>query len=409
MGVGGTRIAVVGGSIAGCAAAVGLRRAGCDVTVYERSRGTLQDRGAGIGLPVPLRDELVSAGYLDGSMPSCWASERLWMARDGEARTGRLLWRQPITVALNNWGVLWRTLRAQVPDERYREGAVITGLESDGDGATVTLRDGRPERFDVIVGADGYRSTVRGLVDRAARPAYAGYFAWRGNVDEARLPGLGPLESNDTFVTVCFPGGHGLFFLMPGFDGRTDPGHRRVNWVIYSSAQTGTGFEDATSLPPGSVTEGLATVLDDLIGEKFPPYWADVVRLTEARLRSVQPIYDVAAATYVAGRVVLIGDAGTVTRPHTASGATKALQDALALERACTAHDLWDDALAAYDGQRCPAGNQLVELGRRIGHAQVEATPDWTSMTGDDFEAWTHAILAGQRLYFYANVPGRHN
>ncbi|MEW2455904.1 FAD-dependent oxidoreductase [Streptomyces albus] len=57
----GSHVAVVGGSIAGCAAAVALARAGREVTVFERSRGGLRDRGAGITLPASLRDELLDA------------------------------------------------------------------------------------------------------------------------------------------------------------------------------------------------------------------------------------------------------------------------------------------------------------------------------------------------------------
>ncbi|SCD41539.1 MULTISPECIES: hypothetical protein [unclassified Streptomyces] len=59
------RIGVVGGSIAGCAAAVAGFRAGADVTVYERSGAELQDRGFGIVIPPPLHRELVGSGHLD--------------------------------------------------------------------------------------------------------------------------------------------------------------------------------------------------------------------------------------------------------------------------------------------------------------------------------------------------------
>ena len=44
----GLRVAIVGGAIAGCAAAIELGRLGCEVTVFERSPGRLEDRGAGI-------------------------------------------------------------------------------------------------------------------------------------------------------------------------------------------------------------------------------------------------------------------------------------------------------------------------------------------------------------------------
>lgn len=52
-------VGIVGGSLAGCAAAIALRRAGCEVSVYERSRGALEDRGAGIGMPLALLRTLI--------------------------------------------------------------------------------------------------------------------------------------------------------------------------------------------------------------------------------------------------------------------------------------------------------------------------------------------------------------
>ncbi len=104
------------------------------------------------------------------------------------------------------------------------------------------------------------------------------------------------------------------------------------------------------------------------------------------------------------GRVMLIGDAGTVTRPHTGSGATKALQDALCLARLGQEHDEWPDLLAAYDAERTAAGVSLVRLGRRLGRDLVEHTPDWGTMTAADFDAWTRQTLSGERLYFYGNA-----
>jgi 2-polyprenyl-6-methoxyphenol hydroxylase-like FAD-dependent oxidoreductase len=157
-------------------------------------------------------------------------------------------------------------------------------------------------------------------------------------------------------------------------------------------------------VPPGAVSAELAQFLEGLIGEHFPPSWAEVVHRTGGEVLSIQAIYDEEVETYVSGRVALIGDAATVTRPHTASGATKALQDALSLERAMLAHQSWEGSLAAYDAERCRAGRELVELGRRIGRAQVEETPEWASMTPEDFDARTRATLAGQRLYLYGNV-----
>ena len=116
------------------------------------------------------------------------------------------------------------------------------------------------------------------------------------------------------------------------------------------------------------------------------------------------PICDELPGAYTSGRIALIGDAGSVTRPHTGSGATKAMQDALTIERLGGEHGNWDDVLAAYDADRTANGASVVALGRRIGRDQVEQTPPWSTMTHGDFEAWTAATLAGDNLYFYGDT-----
>ena len=60
--------------------------------------------------------------------------------------------------------------------------------------------------------------------------------------------------------------------------------------------------------------------------------WAELVRLTRLEGLAVQPVYDLVPARVAAGRCFLVGDAGSVARPHTGLGATKAIQDAIALE-----------------------------------------------------------------------------
>jgi 2-polyprenyl-6-methoxyphenol hydroxylase-like FAD-dependent oxidoreductase len=133
---------VVGGSIAGCAAAIALSRVGCDVTVYERSPRDLADRGFGIGLPLDLHEELVSAGYLDAATPYIRYLERFWRTAAGEPETVRELARQPFSVACENWAMLWRALRARVPAGSYQAGAWSLATTRTPDWAAM-----RPEDF----------------------------------------------------------------------------------------------------------------------------------------------------------------------------------------------------------------------------------------------------------------------
>jgi 2-polyprenyl-6-methoxyphenol hydroxylase-like FAD-dependent oxidoreductase len=401
----GARAVVVGGSIAGCGAAIALGHAGYEVTVYERSAGALEERGFGIAIPPAVRDELVSAGYLDVAMPARTMSTRVWVARESTRRDGRELWRQPSTAVACNWGLLWAALRVRVPARSYRAGRAVTTVRPEDGGAVVELGgDGEEQRVDLVVGADGYRSTARALVDPQARPRYAGYALWRASFPTALVSDhphlIEPLASSS--VTVVFEGGHAIFYLIPARQPPAGPGGSLLNVGIYARPPAGTVGDDVDlSYPPGAVTDRLVAHVRRLADEHFPPSWAEVANLADDASYSVQPVYDLPSARYRAGSVVLAGDAGTITRPHTASGATKALQDALGLEEHLRRSSDRDGALAAYDRERTAEGNRLVELGRRLGHAQIEATPDWTTMGPAEMEAWTTATLAGERHYLY--------
>ncbi|WP_225843349.1 FAD-dependent monooxygenase [Streptomyces albus] len=388
----GSHVAVVGGSIAGCAAAVALARAGCEVTVFERSRGGLRDRGAGITLPASLHGELLDAGYLSPGMRVLRRDELIWLTRDGRSPDGRVVGRQPYPSIMASWALVWRGLRRQVPDSAYREGAAVTGVRQVGDGVEVWVNGRSAGRYAVAVGADGYRSTVRPAVAPEAAVRYAGYGLWRGDhpadrgADGPRSPLL------DDFVAVGFRGGHAVFYRIPdaGSDGY------RQNWALYGSVPDAL-YPDgkAAPVPRGQVTGTAAAHLHELIAGELPPTWADTVRRTELHELSINPMYDTTVSRYAKGPLLLAGDAGAIARPHTGAGAVKAIQDACALERVCQAGETWPEALAAFDAERRGAGNALTELGKHLGRMRVEDSPDWPALTPDDFASWLHANTHG--------------
>lgn len=375
------RVGIVGGSIAGCAAAHVLRELGCDVTVFERNPDELRDRNYGIAIPETLRAELDAAGLVDPRLPSMHYTERVWLVRDGE--NGRVLWRQPFRARYHNWGLLWRTLRARVVGADYRVGARVTEVESAPGEARVVTSDGRRHRFDLVIGADGYRSVARAAVDAAARPAYAGYGLWRGSYPIDRvadlLDQLGEVERS--FATIALPHGHALFALVP--DATAE---HRMTWALYYRIPGMPADPAPAELAVRRVDDELLAFLDAVVDEHFPPAYAEIVRRTERDELMVQPVFDLLAGKLVADRVLLMGDAAAVTRPHAGAGATKALQEALALGQ--TWGDDLDATLAEYGNRRAPVARSVVELGRRIGAAQVEKTPDWPSMTPDGFVTW---------------------
>lgn len=388
-----SRVAVVGGSIAGCAAAVALARAGCDVTVFERSRGGLRDRGAGITLPASLHGELLEAGYLDPGMRVLRRDELVWFTREGDAPDGRVVGRQPYPSIMASWALVWRGLRARVPDADYHEGAVVTGVRQLSDGVEVSV-EGRPAgTYAAVVGADGYRSTVRPAVAPEAEVRYAGYGLWRGDHPADRGTGGSPSPLLEEFAAVAFRGGHCVFYRIPD----SGSGGLRQNWALYGPVPDWLYPDEATPVPRGRVTEEAAAYLTGLLTRELPPTWAEAVSRTERHELSINPMYDTTVSHYARGGLLLAGDAGAIARPHTGAGAVKAIQDAVALQRACEENETWGEALATFDTARREAGNALTQLGQHLGRMRVEDSPDWSALNPTDFAAWLHANTHGWR------------
>jgi len=137
------RVGIVGGSIAGCTAAIELLRAGHDVTVMERSRGGLTGRGAGIGTPLETIATLVARDLIDADTPRLVVSEHpLASRKDANDRYGHRALTLPLNMALVNWGDLWHQLRSRVPDATYVEGTEVTASRPDGDRVALTGADG---------------------------------------------------------------------------------------------------------------------------------------------------------------------------------------------------------------------------------------------------------------------------
>lgn len=381
----GGRVAVVGGSIAGCAAALALHRAGVEeITVYERTAGPLAGRGVGVAVQSDRYAELESAGYLDAAMAWTRIDRSRWYVRDGAEQLGRELAVMPLSFRTYNWGTLWQDLRHRAPaTAEFRTGAAIETVEVNADGAVVHA-DGRADAYDLVIGADGYRSAVRAAVHPDVRPEYAGYLAWRGAYPASRRPGA-ELPAENEGAYVVFEGGHLVVYRIP--DGA---GGHRVNWILYAVPPAGLdrGMDTPTSLPPGTADDGLRVHLDRICAELLPPYWAELVQATAPDELLLQPVYDFAAPRYSVDRSLLIGDAATVARPHTGAGAVKALQDVTVLETALASATTWSEGLAAYDTGRTPSGRFMVGLGRRLGQELVTGTPDWGTFDQTELENW---------------------
>jgi 2-polyprenyl-6-methoxyphenol hydroxylase-like FAD-dependent oxidoreductase len=451
------RIGVVGGSISGCAVGALLSRAGHDVTVLERSSGPLHDRGAGVIITGSSLARMHESGLVDPRMPALAVVARRF-ARCASDRAGASVICEldfPGGAFALNWGVLWRHLRDGVSNERYWTGCAASRLTAAADGALVLgyrcrapehhlgvgckcrapehhlgvgckcrapehdlgvgperpalehdpLVDGerRTLEVDLVVGADGYRSTVREWIGQYAQPVGAGYVLWRGTVPEAAVAEHALHLDATRPLTVGYRHGHVMIYLLPAEDGGTEPGRRLVNWAIYDTVDTAAletlfGSDDRSalrSIVPGQASPAQRAYIRSLAGEQLPVFLEQIVAATADPF--CQPIHDLTVTSYATRTAALVGDAGTVARPHAGAGVGKALDDAFALVDALDQADDTRAGLAAYNSERLRVGNELVDTGRRLGEILVVDPLDWDRVSGAELQAAVEA--SHQRIF----------
>jgi 2-polyprenyl-6-methoxyphenol hydroxylase-like FAD-dependent oxidoreductase len=228
---------------------------------------------------------------------------------------------------------------------------------------------------DLLIGADGFRSTVRRLCAPEITPRYAGYVAWRGIAEERDLsPQWRDLTIGQ--YAFAFPqGGQFIGYPLAGAAEQQQPGRRRYTYLWYHPVTEGTALDDlltdaagrthAYSIPPTAIRPIHVERLRAEAERLLPARLAEVVRHSHGHL--VQPIYDVLSERIVHGRVALLGDAAFVARPHVGIGVLKAGQDALALAESLAECPSVDAALARYEGLRLPAGTAAVRYGQYLG------------------------------------------
>lgn len=361
---------IVGGSVAGLFIGNMLHRAGWDVSIHERVGDDLASRGAGIARHAEMEPIMAAAGVTETGPLGIQVDGRVAVDRHG-GQLGRFDFPQYLT----SWSYVYNPLKAAFPADRYHGGRELVAVERDGARPVACFADGGAEPADLIVGADGFRSRVRGLLAPAVVPHYAGYVAWRGLVPETALP---PAFRSNGFGQYCFcfpPGGQFIGYPVAGADDSVVPGRRRYNFLWYRHVPDGgpladlltdaSGHTHEYSIPPPLIRDDLVRRLRRDAAADLPGPLAEAVALAAHPM--LQPIYDVASERIAFDGVALIGDAAFVARPHAGIGVLKAGEDAHALARSLADGTPVAAGLERFEAERLPAGKAAVLLGRRLG------------------------------------------
>ena len=206
-----------------------LRQIGWQVDIYERSSIDLIGRGVGI---VATHLELFEA--LDKCGAGTVDIGVIVYKRITFDRSGKVIAEKPLLQIVTSWDRLRQVLLKAIDRQRYHFGYVFERVEQDGSGVHVYFANGRNERADLLVGCDGFRSSVRGRLAPGAADLFR-LFIWRGAPNES--------VSRRKPVGRCFPifpfprrSTSGGWLPISGADDELRIGHRHYNFVWYRVA-----------------------------------------------------------------------------------------------------------------------------------------------------------------------------
>ena len=360
---GGLVALVAGGGIAGLAAAVALRQAGWQVTVLERAPA-FGEAGAGLGFTGNGMAALQALGVAQAVR----AAGHLAPHAGYQDPSGRWLLRIPVggagldevTVVC---GIHRQRLHAVLRQAAGSAGAeLVTGAEvtavragaAGGGPAGVTWRAAAAEHArecDLVVAADGVRSTVRHQLFPGARPRYAGSTSWRAVIRDTSLEGR---------LTEAWGPGTEFGALRVSDD--------EIYWYGEFIHPEGASFADELAAARARFAS-------------WSPWIRDLVAATVPGQLIRHDVYHLPGGcpSYVHGRVVITGDAAHAMLPTLGQGVASALEDAVCVggmiaAPAAAGADL-AVALDAFDRARRPRCRRLARQATLLARSGFELGP----------------------------------
>lgn len=311
---------VIGGGIGGPVAAMALRRAGIDAIVYEAYPNTADGIGGGLSIAP---NGLAALAVIDADaavrrigVPMTAIVLRSWTGKQ-LAEFGTPSGYQPMQFV---WRPeLYRALYDEAESRGVHtvHGKRLVGAEETGDAVRAHFADGGTATADILIGADGIRSTVRGLIDPGApRPRYTGLIGFGARMDDTGL------ASTHGKMPMIF--GKRAFF---GYQVHDDGSG---GWFANLPRRQSMALAEARAVDP---EEWRRVLLEAFADDRSPA--VELIRRTDpAELLATGSLEDIPTVpTWSRGRMVLLGDAAHATSPSSGQGASLAIESAVQLAR----------------------------------------------------------------------------
>ncbi|MDB9314533.1 FAD-dependent urate hydroxylase HpxO [Spirulina sp. CS-785/01] len=330
----GLTVIIIGAGIGGLTAGIALQQAGYSVQIFEKTQ-QLRPAGAGISLwsngikvlnRLGLGDQVAEIGGLMNRMEYRTHRDELLNGVPLQSLVEQV-GQRPYPVARTD---LQQMLLEAVGKEQVTLGATCVGVQQDEKSATAYFADGTTATGDLVIAADGIRSTIRDyVVGGSVTPRYAGYVNWNGLV-EADLS----FQDQNTWVIYVGEGKRASWMPVGGdrfyfFFGTRMPQGRNL-------------YPDDLRQELGYYFQGWASPVQRLIQNLDP---SQTNRLEIADLDPLD--------CWVRGRVVLLGDAAHASTPTLGQGGCQAMEDVEMLCRCLVTTNLSvEDALQRYEMAR---------------------------------------------------------
>ncbi|MBC2876464.1 FAD-dependent monooxygenase [Streptomyces sp. TYQ1024] len=338
---------IVGAGVAGLAAATALAREGWQVEIAEAGPPEAAS-GWGLCLTGPSLRALDALGLADTCLAEGYGMSTITRVDVrgepvGEVRLPRLIGARRPAMAGIARPALHGVLRAEAERRGVvvRHGVTVTAVDPEREPVRVRLSDGTARRAALLVGADGIRSTTRGLLGLETSPGCHGQVVWRALVP--RPPWATGIHQ--------FAGKAGAAGLVPLSDGQA------YVFLTENTENTENGAERSV-LPDAELAPRLRRLLAPFPGR------VEEIRALVSTSESVvrRPVLTMlVAGAWNRGNSVLIGDAAHAPAPQTAGGTALAVEDGLVLARELVRHESVGAALRAFAGRRARRCRTLVE------------------------------------------------
>jgi 2-polyprenyl-6-methoxyphenol hydroxylase-like FAD-dependent oxidoreductase len=348
-------VLIVGGGIGGMSLAVCLRRLGVQVDLIDSDP---QWRAVGAGLS--LNGATLKAFKRVGVLERMRAEGHMHSAFELHLPSGQLLQRiQPPDDGSgmpSGGGILRPVLHQILADAtraagtRIRLGVRLNTLEQQGARVRTVCSDGKEAIYDLVVGADGLHSQVRGMIfPNAPAPRFTGQGCWRAvfprppefdcvamYMDTDHKAGLNPVSEKEMYL-----------FLLETVTGNQRMPEEQWPQLLAERMQP---FGSPLAELRANLTEGARINYRPLETLLLPPPW-------------------------FRDNVLLIGDAAHATTPHSAYGCGLAVEDAVVLAELLEQEYPLPQLLQRFMERRFERCRVVVEGSVKLGDLEIAHAP----------------------------------